>query len=135
MKGHQKWLRENITKIPFGLVLRLVGYFPRSRIMDEQEKICEERDVARIRENRPDSNTEPLRSLVQFVISRDILRHSPGDYYHFLVSPVPMFPFSRSLGTTRSITRSFARSTESPLFVNTETERKSGRLPIRHVSF
>lgn len=39
------------------------------------------------RENRPDSNTEPLRSLVQFVIFRDILRHSPRDYYHFLVFP------------------------------------------------
>lgn len=68
---------ESVAKIPFGF---LVGNFARS--MDErgnmEGKVSEETKVGRIRcENRPDSNTEPLRSLVQFVISRDIPRHSP----------------------------------------------------------
>lgn len=80
-------MRENITKIPFGFFV--CGYFARcldhekrSRKNMRGKKRCQD-----WRENRPDSNTEPLRSLVQFVISRDILRHSPRDYYHFLVFP------------------------------------------------
>lgn len=80
------------------------------------------------RENRPDSNTEPLRSLVQFVISRDILRHSPRDYYHFLVFPrANVSIFSLSWRNTLD------RRKEFSLFVNTETERKSGH--ASHVSF
>lgn len=78
------------------------------------------------RENRPDSNTEPLRSLVQFVISRDILRHSPRDYYHFLVSspPCQCFHFLALLAQ-------HARSTERVLPVRKYGNRaeKRARLP------
>lgn len=76
------------------------------------------------RENRPDSNTEPLRSLVQFVISRDILRHSPRDYYHFLVSPPPCQCFHFLLAQ-------HARSTERVLPVRKYGNRaeKRARLP------
>lgn len=80
-------MRENITKIPFeffvcGYFARCLDNEKRSRKNMRGKKRCQD-----WRENRPDSNTEPLRSLVQFVISRDILRHSPRDYYHFLVFP------------------------------------------------
>lgn len=80
-------MRENITKIPFeffvcGYFARCLDHEKRSRKNMRGKKRCQD-----WRENRPDSNTEPLRSLVQFVISRDILRHSPRDYYHFLVFP------------------------------------------------
>lgn len=70
-------------------------------------KVSGETKVGRIRcENRPDSNTEPLRSLVQFVISRDIPRHSPEITAIFSFPPCQCFHFpgSRVL-ETRSITR------------------------------
>lgn len=119
-------MRENITKIPFeffvcGYFARCLDHEKRSRKNMRGKKRCQD-----WRENRPDSNTEPLRSLVQFVISRDILRHSPRDYYHFLVSspPCQCFHFLALLAQ-------HARSTERVLPVRKYGNRaeKRARLP------
>lgn len=118
-------MRENITKIPFeffvcGYFARCLDHEKRSRKNMRGKKRCQD-----WRENRPDSNTEPLRSLVQFVISRDILRHSPRDYYHFLVSlPLPCQCFHFLLAQ-------HARSTERVLPVRKYGNRaeKRARLP------
>lgn len=117
-------MRENITKIPFRFFV--CGYF--ARCLDHEKRSRKNmRGKTRCqdwRENRPDSNTEPLRSLVQFVISRDILRHSPRDYYHFLVSPPPCQCFHFLLAQ-------HARSTERVLPVRKYGNRaeKRARLP------
>lgn len=93
---------------------------------NDREKICEERNVARIGEKIVQIQTpnlyDPSFNSLSLAISSAIL-HEITIIFSF--SPVPMFPFSRSLGATRSI--------DGKMFVNTETERKSGH--ASHVSF